>query len=81
MISCQQVALLLIDYVSNELPLEMRVAVEEHFHRCPPCVEYLRSYELTIEVGRKLPDPPLPAEFVSRLRTALGQAQPGAPSA
>ncbi len=81
MISCQQVALLLIDYVSRELPLEMRVAVEEHLHRCPPCVEYLRSYQLTIEVGRKLPDPPLPPELVTRIRTALAQAQPNAPSA
>jgi anti-sigma factor RsiW len=73
MITCRQLAELLIDYVSNELPEEHRARLEQHLHRCPPCLHYVESYHLTIQLTRKLPCAPLPDELVQRLRTALDE--------
>ena len=71
MITCRVLTELLIDFVSNELPPEHRAHVEQHLSRCPPCVAYLESYQLTIKMTRQLPAAPLPEELAKRLRAAL----------
>lgn len=52
MITCRELIDLLLDYGEGALSDAQRRAVEEHLAVCPPCVEYLRNYQQTIELGR-----------------------------
>ena len=69
--TCRELVELLIDFVSDELPAEHRQRVEQHLRRCPPCVAYLDSYQVTIRLTKQLPCEPLPPELEARLRAAL----------
>jgi anti-sigma factor RsiW len=71
MITCRQLAELLIDFVSGSLPPDHQQRVEQHLHDCPPCVTYLETYKLTIQMTRQLPCQPLPPALVQRLREIL----------
>lgn len=83
MTTCREVVQLLIDFVSGELPADHRVRVEQHLNRCPPCVTYLETYQLTIRLTRQLPCRPLPPQLAERLKQALreirGDPPGGAP--
>jgi anti-sigma factor RsiW len=70
-ITCRDLAELLLDFLDGSLPPEHRQRIEQHLERCPPCVVYLETYRITITLTRKLPCQPLPAELAHRLRTAL----------
>jgi anti-sigma factor RsiW len=70
-ITCRQLVELLIDFVSGELDEEQREYVEQHLQKCPPCVTYLETYQITIQITRQLPPAPLPPQLVERLRAAL----------
>jgi anti-sigma factor RsiW len=65
----------LIDYVSGELSEEVRVHLAQHLEGCPPCVNYLRTYEVTIRMTRRLPDVPPPQALLERLKAALEQGE------
>ncbi len=69
--NCRELAELLIDFVSGELPPEHSGHVHEHLKCCPPCVAYLETYQITIRLTRRLPCAPLPAALEQRLRAAL----------
>ncbi|QDU95507.1 anti-sigma factor family protein [Lignipirellula cremea] len=62
---CQDFVDFLIDYVDQELAAEVREEFEKHMNCCPPCVAYLRHYEISVRLGRSacasehpLPEPP-----------------------
>ena len=72
MMTCRELAELLIDFVSGDLPDDHRSRLENHLAICPPCVAYLETYRLTIQLTRRLPaNDPLPPECEKRLRAAL----------
>jgi anti-sigma factor RsiW len=71
--TCRELANLLIDYVSGELPAEHRERLDHHLSKCPPCVTYVKTYTLTIKLTRQLPDEPLPPQLVDRLKVMLSQ--------
>jgi anti-sigma factor RsiW len=71
MITCRELAELLIDFVSGELPPEHRAHIERHLKGCPPCVAYVETYQITIQLTRRLPCAPLPPELEKRLRAVL----------
>ena len=71
MITCRDLAELLIDFVSGDLPPDRRLHVEQHLRICPPCVAYVETYQITIRLTRKLPCGPLPPELEQRLRAIL----------
>ncbi len=80
MITCRDLAELLLDFLDGSLPPEHQQRVEHHLQKCPPCVVYLETYRLTIQLTRKLPCQPLPTELAGRLRAALTEIrgeQPG----
>jgi anti-sigma factor RsiW len=70
-VNCKKVAELLIDLVSGELGDEIRIHIEEHLHKCPPCVIYVETYKLTIKMTRQLPPVPMPPQLVERLKRAV----------
>lgn len=69
--NCRDVAELLIDFVSGELADEHRAHVELHLQCCPPCVTFIETYRLTIQLTRRLPCQQLPPELAQRLWAAL----------
>jgi anti-sigma factor RsiW len=71
MITCRELADLLIDFSSGDLSPEHREHVEAHLGHCPSCVAYLEGYRLTIEMARELPRPPLPPNLARQLRALL----------
>lgn len=71
MITCRELAELLIDFLADELPPEHKERIESHLRCCPPCVTYVETYQLTIQLTRRLPSAPLPPELEARLRQAL----------
>jgi anti-sigma factor RsiW len=75
MMTCRELAQLLIDFVADELAGEHRALVEEHLSCCPPCVTYLETYKLTIQLTRQLPAGPMPDGLCERLMVAWTQIQ------
>ena len=71
MITCRQLAELLLDFSSGELPAQERERVETHLRLCSCCVAYLESYRCTIQMTRGLPRAPLPPHLVQPLRALL----------
>jgi anti-sigma factor RsiW len=71
MMTCRELAELLIDFVSDELPPDVRARLERHLRACPPCESYLETYQITIRLTRKLPDVAPPPELLERLRRAI----------
>ena len=73
MITCRDLTELLLDFLDGSLPPEHRDRIEQHLQLCPPCVVYLETYRVTIQLSRKLPCQPLPRECADRLRAVLAQ--------
>jgi hypothetical protein len=71
MITCRDLVELLIEFDSDELPPEKRDLIEQHLGRCSPCLAYVESYRILVEVTRRLPPAPLPPQLEQRLRTIL----------
>ena len=70
-VDCRQLADLLYEFVSGELPDDRRAVLEEHIRACPPCLVYVETYRVTIRLSRKLPCAPLPPDAERRLRQVL----------
>jgi anti-sigma factor RsiW len=78
-ITCTELAELLLDFHSGALEAEHHNHVEQHLVDCADCQAYFESYHITVRLARQLPAPPLPAEFEQRLQEMLGeQGEPGA---
>lgn len=70
--TCRELTELLLDYVAGELSDEQRFRFDEHLRHCSTCLVYLETYQLTIQISRRLPScEPLPEEVIRRLRSAL----------
>lgn len=52
MITCRELIDFLMDYTSGELPAAQRAEFERHLAVCPPCVNYLRTYEESVRLGK-----------------------------
>jgi anti-sigma factor RsiW len=78
MMTCRQLTELLIDYVNGELTPEQQSTVHSHLCLCQPCVAYLETYKITIQLTRQLPPAPLPPQLVERLLAAM-ESQGGNP--
>lgn len=69
MISCRELVEFLAEYVEGTLPIREREAFEEHLRVCPPCVDYVKMYRATIELGKAAcggaagAPPPMPPEL------------------
>lgn len=73
-VTCREFADFLMDYVSGDLPDEVRQAFVDHLELCPNCQRYLESYEESIALGRRAFDDaeaPVPAEVPEELIRAI----------
>jgi anti-sigma factor RsiW len=72
MLTCRQIAELLYEYVTDQLPAERARELESHVVGCVDCYRYLDSYRKVIALGQNLPPEPMPEELARRLRSMLG---------
>jgi len=52
MITCRELIDFLMDYSNGELPPAQRADFERHLAACAPCVNYLRTYEQSVRLGK-----------------------------
>jgi anti-sigma factor RsiW len=81
--NCREVVELLIDFVSGDLPPDRHLRLEQHLKLCPPCLAYLQTYRLTIQLTHQLPrhgPPPQPVaeRLYASLRGTPNQPPPAA---
>jgi predicted anti-sigma-YlaC factor YlaD len=51
-VNCRQVIEFLMDYVDGELPEHVKMCFDMHLEVCPPCIEYLKTYQETIVLAK-----------------------------
>jgi anti-sigma factor RsiW len=73
-VTCREFADFISDYLSGELPPEVRARFEAHLGVCSNCVKYLAGYQATTELGRRAFDDEnsvlsedVPEEFVKAI--------------
>lgn len=56
LLTCREIIDFLEAYRTKELPPEQRREFEIHMNLCPPCVNYLDSYEKTLKLEKRCKD-------------------------
>ncbi len=72
--SCREFADFIADYLSNELPANVRVQFERHLENCTNCVKYLEGYKAAVALGKAAfddRDEPVPADLPNDLIKAI----------
>lgn len=75
MMTCRELADLLLDFLAGDLPPAFCAQIQEHLHYCPACEAFVHSYKITITLTRQLPLQPLPSQLAQRLHKLLQQIQ------
>lgn len=70
--TCREVADALIAYLDGSMEAGERDALEHHLSLCRVCVDYLASYQTTVELVKLLREEPatMPADLVKAIRAA-----------
>jgi predicted anti-sigma-YlaC factor YlaD len=72
MMTCRECAELLLEFLAGDLDAAQCERIRLHLQKCPPCVVYLETYQLTIHLTRQLTTcTQLPPEFAERLWKAM----------
>jgi mycothiol system anti-sigma-R factor len=71
--TCRQVFDLLSDFVDGELSAEERESLGRHLDACPPCEEFLKTFETARSLCRESLLEKMPKELKDRLRSFLRQ--------
>jgi mycothiol system anti-sigma-R factor len=69
--TCRQVFELLSDFVDGELTVEERESLGRHLDACPPCEEFLKTFETARSLCRESLLEKMPPELKDRLRSFL----------
>jgi hypothetical protein len=69
--TCDDLLVMLVDFLAGELVAEHRETFELHVRGCAKCEAYIATYTHTVRVVRALPKCGLPAAFEARLRGLL----------
>ena len=82
--TCRDVIEFLMEYAAGTVAAEEMTIFEAHLAICPPCVAYLKTYQVTVDLGRPSfdddqdPDPPIPEELVAAVLAARRGAKASA---
>ncbi|MCI0685135.1 MAG: zf-HC2 domain-containing protein [Gemmataceae bacterium] len=75
--TCRELAEILDDFVAGALTEEFCVSIRSHLEICPECLHFVETYQLTIQIGRRLPPAACPEHVIERVRRLLDdQAEP-----
>jgi anti-sigma factor RsiW len=73
-VTCREFADFMMDYLSGELSADSRGVFEDHVRICVNCQNYLRSYEESVNLGKRTfeqSDAQLPGEVPEDLVRAI----------
>ncbi len=73
--NCEHCVDLLFDYLESNLDPETLKQLSEHLAACPPCVNFLRTYQSCLAMERELREQEvqIPMEMENRLKSFLKQ--------
>jgi anti-sigma factor (TIGR02949 family) len=74
--SCRRVFDLLSEFVDGELSPQERSSLSLHLQACPPCEEFLKTFEAARALGRESLLEKMPPELKERLRAYLRERIP-----
>lgn len=77
-VTCQQVIDFIAEYLDGNLDAVQLHEFERHLAVCPSCVNYLRSYQTTVRLGKAAmqgPDQPAAGPFPEGLVRAIAAAR------
>lgn len=71
--TCEDCVDLLFDYLDSNLDPETLKQLSEHFAACPPCVNFLKTYQSCLSMQQRLRDQEvkIPMEMETRLKSFL----------
>ena len=69
--TCKELVERLYDFIQGELEEELCRHLEQHLTQCSHCVAYVKTYQITIHLTRRLPSNPVPSELSQRLQAVL----------
>jgi anti-sigma factor RsiW len=69
--TCRECAELLLEFLNGELSVERCEQIRTHLERCPPCVVYVETYQITVQMSHQLPCDELPPDVAQRLWEAM----------
>lgn len=69
--TCQDCIDLLLDYVDGELSAEAKAKLDEHFHGCQPCEDFLATYQATSTLCRRSLAKKMPESVAAKLHDFL----------
>jgi anti-sigma factor RsiW len=79
-ITCRELIEFLMDYLDGALSAERRAEVDRHLAVCPSCVEYMRSYQEAVKMGKvsmRADDSAAPGDVPEELLRAVLGARKG----
>lgn len=74
MITCQELADLLVDFFADDATPQCRKVVQEHLAHCQGCGVFVQTYSVTIRLTRRMPAVPMRPQFAARLLQLLREA-------
>ncbi|MFQ5718500.1 MAG: anti-sigma factor family protein [Acidobacteriota bacterium] len=77
MMTCREFVDFLMAYLNDELPAAQRDAFRAHISDCPPCVNFLDTYKITLdlekEAYREIDCADLPPQLVKAILAAKAE--------
>lgn len=52
-LTCRELIEFLMDYLDGELPSEQQSAFQQHLDCCCDCVQFLKTYQATVDLEKK----------------------------
>ena len=75
MITCKDIAELLMEYLDGNLAKEYGDVICQHIRLCGHCNHLVESYQITVRMTRELPMVAIPPELAERLRAAMKECE------
>ncbi len=70
-VDCTGLVELLGEYVDDQLPDDVKAAVESHMHQCAPCMAFIRQYKFAPQAVREHLLNKVPIDLENRLLSFL----------
>jgi hypothetical protein len=70
-VDCRKLVTLLGEYVDDQLPSEVKSAVDGHMHQCAPCMAFLKQYRFAPNAARSALLHEVPKDLETRLLSFL----------
>lgn len=70
-VDCRALARMLGEYVDDELPPDVKQAMDGHMAMCAPCLAFLRQYRFAPDATRRMMLSAAPPELEMRVLTFL----------